>query len=162
MFQSILDTGAHAIKVFDAADGSVVQVAHDGILDAGWHFPTFATRTGDDILINDTLNYRIVRLSVDGRIVTAFGEEGDGPGTFARPKGVGVDRDGHIWVADALFDNIQVFAPDGTVLLVIGGRGTGPGEFWTPTGLEFDGDRVLIADTFNNRIQVLRYLGGES
>ncbi len=157
----VVDTGAHAVRVFDATDGSPVQVAHQGNLDVGWHFPTFAARAGADILINDTLNYRVVRVAANGQVGGAFGQEGDGPGAFARPKGLGVDSDGHVWVADGLFDNIQVFEPDGSVLLVIGGRGSGPGEFWSPTGLDFDDDRVLVADTFNNRIQVLRYLGGE-
>ena len=73
-----------------------------------------------------------------------------------------VDDSGNIYVVDGLFDNIQVFDPDGRLLMVIGSRGAGAGEFWSPGGLCIDGDDVFIADTFNNRIQVLRYLGEES
>ncbi len=156
----VVDTGAQAVKVF-GADGAPLAdvVAGDGG-DPGWHFPTFAARAAEGVLVNDTLNYRIVSVSADGRVMSQFGREGDGPGAFARPKGMGVDADGNIWVADSLFDNVQIFGADGRLLLVIGGRGTGDGEFWSPTGVSILGDRVLIADTYNNRIQVLRYLEG--
>ncbi len=34
---------------------------------------------------------------------------GDGPGYFSRPKGVAIDGDNHIWVADGMLDRVQVF-----------------------------------------------------
>jgi DNA-binding beta-propeller fold protein YncE len=92
--------------------------------------------------------------------VTTIGREGDGPGTFARPKGVAVDARGNIYVVDGLFDNIQVFSPTGKLLLVIGSAGSGIGQFWSPAGISIDGDLIYIADTFNHRIQILRALGG--
>ena len=82
-------------------------------------------------------------------------------GTFARPKGVAVDSEGNAWVVDALFDNVQVFDGEGRLLLVIGGPGQTAGEFWSPAGIATRGREIYIADTFNNRIQVLRYIGGD-
>ena len=43
-----------------------------------------------------------------------FGKNGDGPGYFARPKGIAVDGDGHIWVADQMQDRLQVFNREGS------------------------------------------------
>ena len=91
------------------------------------------------LLVNDTLNYRI-KFFAAGEFVTAIGEEGDGPGAFARPKGVAVDDRGHIYVVDSLFDNVQVFDPDGRILLVIGSAGNDAGQFWSPTGIDIAGD----------------------
>ena len=59
---------------------------------------------------------QLSRRSVRCRTVsssTELGELGDGAGNFAAPKGVAVDRDGHIYAADAMFDAVQVFDADG-------------------------------------------------
>ena len=152
----VVDTGDHAVKVFDR-DGRPRGALGSG---ESLHFPTFAAAAGDEILVNDSLNYRVCRFNAEGRETASFGREGDGPGSFARPKGLGVDRDDHVYVVDTLFDNIQVFDREGRLLLVIGGRGQGPGEFWSPGGFDVAGDLLYVADTYNDRVQILRYLGG--
>jgi hypothetical protein len=157
----VIDTGAHRLNIFDLEGQLIQAVGQRGDSTGGLNFPTFATVAEDDILVNDTLNYQIKRFDGEGLLKGAFGEEGDGPGTFARPKGMATDADGNIWVVDALFDNVQVFNRQGRLLLIIGGPGQAAGEFWSPVGIAVHNDEVYIADTFNNRIQVLRYLGGE-
>ena len=67
---------------------------------------------------------------------------------------------GRFFVVDNLFVNIQVFDDTGRILLVIGSRGQDRGQFWSPAGIDIENDTIYIADTYNNRIQVLRYLGG--
>ena len=57
-----------------------------------------------------------------GKFIRAFGKAGDGPGYFARPKGIAVDSDGHVWVADAVQDRVQVFTPEGNLLIWMGGQ----------------------------------------
>ena len=74
--------------------------------------------------------------------MSAFGTEGDRAGAFARPKGVAADADGHVWVVDAIFDNIQIFDEQGHLLLVIGSRGRGAGQFWSPSGISI---RLFLA-----------------
>jgi len=45
------------------------------------------------------------------------------------------------------------------LLLVVGGHGQGPGEFWLPSGIHIDAnDTIYVADAYNRRIQVFRYL----
>ena len=46
------------------------------------------------------------------------------PGNFVRPKGVAYDSDGNIWVADAAFNNFQIFDPSGHVRMFVGAPGT--------------------------------------
>lgn len=158
----VIDTGDHRIKKFDMDGNPTGEIGERGEADESLNFPTFATGSGNGLLVNDTLNYRLKTFDAEGVLLGAFGEEGNGPGTFARPKGVAVAPDGNIWVVDALFDNIQIFDGDGRLLLVIGGSGQMAGEFWSPAGIAIQGDIVYVADTFNNRIQVLRNLGGGS
>ena len=108
------------------------------------------------------MNCRIQVFDAEGRILTQIGRIGDSSGCFSRPKGVAVSPQGHIYVCDALFDNVQVFNADGRLLLPVGAAGNGPGEFGLPAGIAIARDqRIYIADCYNSRIQVLRYLGNE-
>jgi DNA-binding beta-propeller fold protein YncE len=156
----VVDTGSHSVEVFDPDGRRRETLGARGPAETGFNFPTFAASRDSVLLVNDTLNYRIKFFDTSG-FVNAIGEEGDGPGTFARPKGMAVDSRGYIYVVDALFDNVQVFDPDGRVLLVIGAAGNGAGQFWSPAGIDISGDRIYVADTFNQRIQVLRIVGGQ-
>lgn len=158
----IVDTGDHQVKVFDLAGSMTGHIGGRGETDDELNFPTFAASAGTGILVNDTLNYRIKKFEGTGELLEAFGEEGNGPGTFSRPKGVAEDGAVNIWVVDALFDNIQIFDPSGRLLLVVGRSGQEPGEFWSPAGIGITEDLIYVADTFNNRIQVLKNLGGGS
>jgi hypothetical protein len=89
----------------------------------------------------------------------AFGRHGDGAGDFAAPKGIAVDSQGHVFVADAMFDAVQVFRPDGVLLLGFGSQGSGVGQFWLPNGLYVNGaDHLFVADAYNRRVQVFRIL----
>jgi hypothetical protein len=58
-------------------------------------------------------------------------------------------------------DAVQVFDQNGALLLMLGTKGTEPGQFWMPSGLFIDRlDQIYVADTYNRRIQIFRYLAG--
>jgi sugar lactone lactonase YvrE len=65
----------------------------------------------------------VERFDASGKYLAEWGRAGDRPGMFTRPKGVAIDHEGHIYVADAAFRNVQVFTPDGKLLLFFGGEG---------------------------------------
>ena len=76
------------------------------------------------------------------------------------PKGIAVDRLGTIYVAETLFDNVQLFSPQGDYLLALGSKGQGPAEFWMPSGLFIDRDNKLyVCDTYNQRVQIFQLYG---
>lgn len=155
----VVDTKSHDVKVFDY-DGNLVDKIGGDSDSTGFHYPTFAAIINNEqLLINDALNYRIKRFKSDGSFISAFGSEGDGPGAFSRPKGIAVDSDSNIYVVDNLFDNIQIFDQTGRILLVVGSRGHQAGQFWSPAGIDISNDTIFIADTFNDRIQIMHYLG---
>lgn len=156
----IVDTGDHSLKIFDY-DGQLLKtIAKLNDTTNLFHYPTFAARNEKgEILINDALNYEIKRFDTEGNLLYSFGQEGDGPGSFSRAKGVACDRDGHIYVMDNLFDNLQLFSKEGQTLLVVGQAGQQEGQFWSPSGIDIEDNFVYIADTYNNRIQILKYLG---
>lgn len=158
----VIDTGEHNLKIYNY-EGELLKVVSNDNLEEKFHFPTFITSTEDGfILINDALNYKIKRFDSEGNFISSFGAEGDSPGTFARPKGVATDSDGNIYVVDNLFDNLQILNKEGQSLLVIGTAGQKRGQFWSPSGIAISKDTVYIADTFNNRIQILHFIGGNN
>jgi len=157
----VVDTGDHSLKIFDYQGGFIKTIGGQAEGISGFNFPTFALATSDnEIFVNDALNYKIKRFDGNGNLEFSFGEEGNGPGTFSRPKGMAVDEENHIYVVDNMFDNIQVFTEDGKLLLVIGSGGQQAGQFWSPAGIDISDNVIYVADTFNNRIQILRYLEG--
>ena len=97
----IIDTGDHSVKIHDLDGRRVGTIGGRAESDVGLNFPTFAVETSDgEILINDSLNYRIKRYDDRGVLISAFGEEGNGPGAFGRAKGIGTDSDGNIYVVE--------------------------------------------------------------
>ncbi len=91
-----------------------------------------------------------------------LGGPGAGPGEFAEPRGIAVDRDGALLVADSANNRIQKLAPDGQVLGVWGGpaAGSDPGQFRQPCGVTGAPDgSVYVADTWNHRIVKLDRAG---
>ncbi len=92
------------------------------------------------------------KMKVDS--ILSWGSRGSGPGQFIDPRGLAVDREGNVYVADGGNHRIQKFDPNGRFLLQWGGQGNAPGQFQEPWGIAVDKDgNVYVADTWNHRIQ---------
>ena len=131
-----------------------------GASEGQFHYPTniSVTSTGN-IIVSDSLNFRVQVFSPEGQFLFTFGHMGDVPGTFSRPKGVASDSDGNIYVVDGLFDNVQIFDKRGHLLMAFGEHGMEYGDFWLPTGIYIDNnDLIYISDSSNRRVQIFRYL----
>lgn len=159
----VLDTENSTLLVFDEASHSLKKIIGGGqgsdSDDMPFHYPTNIAVTADgDVLISDSLNFRIQRLSADLRLIGEFGNPGNAPGNFSRPKGIATDSVGNIYVVDAIFDNVQVFSKNGELLIAFGSPGKGPGQFWLPNSICIDqDDQIYVSDSYNQRVQVFKY-----
>jgi hypothetical protein len=123
-----------------------------------------------DVIVADSGNHAIRRVTPDGTITTVAGSLGvpggdDGRGTDARfnlPWEVAVDAAGNIWVADSGNATVRRVAPDGTVTTVAGtagmrGHRDGTGalaEFRSPQGVAIEpSGNLLVADAGNNDVR---------
>ncbi|HYV05227.1 MAG TPA: NHL repeat-containing protein, partial [Blastocatellia bacterium] len=164
-------------------DGNVKTIAgsDEGFRDGDALQAQFDTPSGiaidkdGAIVIADTSNNRIRRLSADGRIVSTIAGSGvagfkDGSALEAQfdgPIGIAVDRKGNIFVADAYNDSIRRISTDGEVT-TLAGSGT-PGRvdaqgasasFDTPTGVAADkSGNIFVADTGNHAIRKITPAG---
>ena len=157
----VADTLAHEIQVFDQKGEVLFSIGGRGEMDGQFNFPSHLAFVDDRLFVNDTMNFRIQIFNSEGRHLQTLGKHGVGSGHFTQPKGVAVDSMGHVYVADALSNLIQVFEQDGTFLLGFGSAGDSPGAFQMPTGLAIWDDLIYVADSFNQRVQVFKFLREE-
>jgi len=160
----VVDTLQDRVLRFDLSSRALKgEFGSGGDGDGHFHYPTHISVTpAGDIIVSDSLNFRVQVFSPEGRYLSKIGGMGNSPGNFSRPKGVASDSDGNIYVVDALFDNIQMFDARGRLLMAFGEHGNGIGAFHLPTGIYIDGDdTIYVSDSSNQRIQVFRYLKEE-
>ncbi|NHZ69634.1 MAG: 6-bladed beta-propeller [Thermotogales bacterium] len=159
----IVDTAAHAIKVYSGSGALIRQFGRRGTGPGEFNFPTalWQDRLGH-LLVSDSLNFRVQRLNTSGQFLSEFGQPGDASGNLSRPKGVATDRSGHIYVVDSMFHAFQIFDATGKLLLILGSQGHGAGEFWLPTGIFIEpDDSIYVSDSHNQRVQIFRYIGSK-
>ena len=165
-----VDSGAERIYVTDTLrdkifvmdmQGSVLQtIGKHGAGNVEFNYPTELRLAGDNLIVVDAMNFRIQVIDRGGSFKYAIGRLGESTGEFFRPKGVGVDSEGHVYVVEGLNADVQVFNDQGQLLYYFGHRGVDPGQFQLPAGLFIDqSDRIFVADSYNRRIQVFHYFG---
>jgi DNA-binding beta-propeller fold protein YncE len=107
------------------------------------------------LYVVDTLDNRVVVMSLDGRVISRFGQRGVGPGDFNYPTFIAVAPDGSLWVTDSLNFRVEHFSADGKFLSAFGRAGTIPGNFARAKGISVDAQgRVYVVEGFNDRVQV--------
>ncbi|HED36182.1 MAG TPA: 6-bladed beta-propeller [Gammaproteobacteria bacterium] len=158
----LVDTRQHQLLVFNSSGQLKKRIGRRGTQPGEFNYPTLIQEHNGTLLVNDSLNYRIQSFDLKGNYLGSFGEIGQSSGYLSRPKGIGVDKFGHIYIVDALLNNIQLFNNRGQLLMTFGERGQQPGQFWLPGGIHIDAQqKIYIADAHNQRIQVFRYIGAE-
>jgi DNA-binding beta-propeller fold protein YncE len=157
----VAETLAHRVAVFDSDGNRLFDFGARGTKGGEFNFPSHLSISAEKLLVNDNMNFQIKTFSLDGRELTVFGKHGDSSGQFSQPKGVAADSEGNVYVAGATIDRIQIFSAQGEFLLAFGGEGNAPGKFLMPAGITIDNDRIYVADSYNGRVQVFQFLGGD-
>jgi DNA-binding beta-propeller fold protein YncE len=101
-----------------------------------------AVDRGGNLYVADMGAFRVLEFDPDGYFIRSFGTPGDGPGQFARPKGIDVDDEGLLYAVDAAAQVVQVFDPKGRLLLYFGEPREGDPPLSLPATVRLD--RSLI------------------
>ena len=59
-----------------------------------------AVDAAGNLFISDTGRNRILTLDAAGNLLRAVGQAGSGAGEFKQPRGLAIDKQGHVHVAD--------------------------------------------------------------
>lgn len=140
-FQRVI-TPRDALAKNDAKDAMVCDVDVDS--------------AGNIYILSEEMS-RIYVYDRQERFLFKFGFKGGGTGKLSRPRGLAVDEArGRIYVVDYMRHAAQAYSMQGQMLFEFGGKGWRDGWFQFPSDIGVDAfGNVLVADTFNNRVQVL-------
>jgi RHS repeat-associated protein len=124
------------------------------------------------VFVADTANHRIRKIATDGTVSTFAGDGSpgfvDGAGNQARfnsPRGVAVDQQGNIYVADTGNAAVRVINSSGQVSTLAGdgtaGISDSPARFDCPSGIAVSGSSVYIylTDKGSQRIRAIDSTG---
>src|SRR6266513_71855 len=126
-------------------------------------YATYFPKVYEDSRINSLTIYKVPDTpppnlsSLPEGVTNMFeGGRGGGKGEFDLSKGICVDGNGNILVADSDNGRIEKFDPTGAFLRTIGTKGSGPGQLGQPNGIAIDGaGNIYVADASNQRVQKL-------
>jgi len=166
------------LYVADSNNHRILHIASDGSLINEWgsfgdvntsdapigtFFEPWGVAVGPDgsVYVTDTWNHRVQKFSRDGRAIKMWGQFGQPSPDFPEseyyfwgPRGIAVDSDGRVFVADTGNKRIVVYDKDGNYLTEFGSGGFDPGQFDEPVGVAVGSDgTVYVTDTWNQRIQ---------
>ncbi len=145
----VADPGAPAVWILDAPGRRFVKV--DRVGSVALVSPVAVAPGPDgDVFVADSALGRIFLVDRGGKLRRTIAD-----GALKRPAGLAYDEtSGHLYVADALTQQIAVYAGDGTTLARWGQRGTADGQFNGPTHVGLGVERrLVVTDALNFRIQ---------
>lgn len=79
----------------------------------GWFAVTSSVSMAPDgqLFVTDFYNHRVQKFAADGTFLTAFGEEGDGPGRFRHAMSSAAAADGTLYATDLANNRVQRWRP---------------------------------------------------
>jgi streptogramin lyase len=109
-----------------------------------------------DINFEENLNYNL-NVNLAGysyEFETKWGGPGKDNGQFDWPRGIAVDKNNYVYVADSNNNRIQKFDSNGTFIAKWGSKGLRVGKFRDPSGIAVDeNNNLFVVDSGNCRIQ---------
>ena len=148
----VADLLSRRVRVYDRDTRELLQVIpeNEEVKEEALFGPTnVAIGPDGDVFVSDSTNFRVQRYAADGTFKQTIGHHGDTPGSFARNKGVAVSGEGHVYVVDAAFQNVQIFSDDGKLLLHFGDYSKpGEGAMVLPAGMIVDDAHNVLFERF--------------
>jgi DNA-binding beta-propeller fold protein YncE len=150
----------HRVLVFDAT-GVLTRTLGE---DLGMSFPNgVAADAAGNVYVTDGNNGRLLVSGPEGERLAQVGR-GVGSGNLGLPRGVVIDGQDRVYVADATGQGVFVY---GTLKAgeerldyygFFGGEGVQNGAFMFPVGVSVDArGRIYVADSGNDRVQLWSY-----
>jgi tripartite motif-containing protein 71 len=147
----VTDEGSARVQELDPRGKFIAQTGPLPAIPETFTNPFDVAVHGGFVYVADDNNGRIVKLTRRLQYVGTF--SGDGSYLLSKfVRAVAVDAAGHVYVADASRDRIEVFDNHGLPLRSWGIPGTAPGQFVAPLDVvSAPGGQLLVVETFSSR-----------
>lgn len=147
-------TDLHQVIIFDENGNEVRRFGQFGEavemsdIPGSLFYPNDAIPFGESILVSDSNNRRIQLFSSNGDFESIMRTSGT-------PRGMDIDDEGRLYVADALAHAVDIYNPGAERITGFGTQGIGPGQFRFTNDLALDRrGRIYVTDRLNHQIQV--------
>lgn len=139
----VCDVKGNRVHVLDIASGETLyRIGKTGSNDGELFHPSNIAIRKELLYVTDSTNFRVQIFDLEGNFQAKFGELGDTPGYFSRPKGIAVDRNEQIYVVDAAFENVQVYDKEYKLLLYMLTPGPEKHNINLPAAVTIDYDNL--------------------
>jgi sugar lactone lactonase YvrE len=119
--------------------------------------PTQIALGEHEVVVMDTGGTRIRIMDMECNLLASFSVRNVPYQDIDRQDGLGVDREGNIYVSHVGTSDVGVYNSNGVLLATFGQAGYRMGEFSAPRGLWVDSNnRLYVADTANLRVQLFQ------
>lgn len=139
------------IVVFSAEEGRPLLGMGDRGRGAGrFRIITDMAAAAEGYYVSDRVENRMQLLDKQGQFVMSFGQA-----DLVFPQAIAVSDDGYVFVADRADNRIKVFHR-GELIDTVGRNGSADGEFRLIADMAAADNRLYVADSLNQRVQVFR------
>ena len=151
----VADCQNHRLQVLTAEGAFIATVGTKGSQPLQFDSPVDLAYHNGQIFVTETGNHRVQVLNADVLSYShCFGSKGAQPGEFNMPRGITIDSDRMVYVADFVNNRVQKFTPEGK-LLAVSSFGEEGGRLNGPDGLCVDANDILyVAEFIGNTVSV--------
>ena len=126
-----------------------------------FNYPTEIAVNDHEVAVLDTFGTRVQIMDLECNLLGRFAVRNAPHREADREDGLGLDRDGNIYVSDVVTSEVRMYNREGGLRASFGQAGSRMGEFSAPRGLWVDASNHLyVSDTENVRVQLFRLTSG--
>ncbi len=126
-----------------------------------FNYPTEIAVNDHEVAVLDSFGARVQIMDLECNLLGRFTVLNAPRRELEREDGLGLDRDGNIYVSDVRASEVRIYNSGGALRASFGQAGSRVGEFSAPRGLWVDaGNRLYVSDTANVRVQFFRLTSG--
>jgi len=167
---AVPDPDGHTLWVTEYGRANrIMRFTREGVFEKEWGSPVYesdellrpmalsVSPDGKSLYVVDAGNHRIVVYDREGNVLRRFGHLGKDWGAMKYPLDMAMAADGSVFVLEYETARISHHSPDGKFLGSWGEPGKKLGQLFLPWGIAVGpGGEMVIADTNNQRLQLLR------
>ena len=155
------EKGTNCLKVFDKNYRLLRSFGNTGSAESKLNQPRGVAISSDDTVFVVGGNNCVKKFTLEGQFIASVGSRASGPLQFSTPFAIAYNHtNNRVYVCDTHNHRITILNHDLTFHGSFGRQGSQAGQFNYPQGISVSREgNVLVADFFNNRVQVFNANG---